>query len=393
MARTGGEGRGWALIAALAAIAVLRPLGCGGTGKDAGGDDVTEAIAAVLADTWPEVLDPALARAEGSTAALQGALDAWVAAERAGDGVAARAAAQEAWVTAFGDWQQVEVLQLGPLGSSLTAKGGMDLRDRVYSWPTVNPCGVDQETVAGDWRGEGFFAESLVTVTGFDALETLLFSAPGVNACPSQVDINADGSWDALGEPGVQLARAEYAAVLGGGVADTLAQVRAEWEGGYRDTFARAEDPYESAGDALNASFDALFYLETATKDAKLGEPLGLRDCGADTCPVEAPASGRSERWLAANLAGGRALFVGGDGQGFDDLLRTLGHEALVDEILAAFDDADAAAAAMTGPVDVDVQGATATHAALDALCDLLREDLATALVLEVPTEAAGDND
>jgi predicted lipoprotein len=392
MARTGGE-TGWALIAVLGLLAVARPTACtdGGGNGDA---DLQAAIAAVLADTWPQVLEPTLAEAEASAATLEAALQAWSEAERADVGVeAARVAAQEAWRGALSAWQRVEVLQLGPLGSSLTAVGGQDLRDQVYAWPTVSPCAVDQETVAADWRDADFFETNLVTVTGYAALETLLFAESGVNACPSQVNINADGSWDELGVEGVQQQRADYALVLVGGVRDTLGRARVAWEGGFADAFAAGDEPYSSVEEALNASFDALFYLETSSKDAKLGEPLGLRDCGADTCPVESPAARASHLWLAENLVGGRRLFVGGEGQGFDDLLVTLEQQALADDILAAFDAADAAALALTAPVDEDREAALALHAALDALADLLREDLATVLVLQVPTEAAGDND
>lgn len=393
MALHPSERRGWLLVAALAAVAVLRPVGCGGHGKDAP-SEVEEAVLAVLADTWPQVVDPALGRAEASAGALQVAVDAWAEAEREGDGAAARVDAQGAWIAAMGDWEQVELLRIGPLGSSLNAVGGQDLGDRVYSWPTTNPCGVDQETVRGDFAQADFLDTHLVTAMGFDALEVLLWSEPGVNACAADVDINTDGSWAALGADAGQQARAEYAAVLVGGLSATMAEARGAWEGPFGRAFAAGDDPYDSPTAALNASYDALFRLETQTKDNKLGEPLGLRDCGGSaTCAPEGARSGTSRAWLAANLAGGRLLFTGGDGEGFDDLLAALGQGALSDDLLAAFDDADAAVAAMTGPVDADPAGATAAHAAIDALCALLREDLATVLALKVPSEAAGDND
>jgi predicted lipoprotein len=393
MARTGGE-RGWLLIGGLGIALVARPMACDG-GPGTGDPAVAKAVAATLADTWPQVVSPALAEAEEASRLLETALVAWSSAEDTdGDAEAARLAAQEAWRAALGAWQQVEVMQLGPLGSSLTAKGGLDLRDRVYAWPTVNACAVDQQTAREGWREDGFVEASLVNVTGYAALETLLFSEPGVNACPPQVDINADGTWDGLGVDGVQAFRAAHAVRLSVGLRGAMAEARLAWEGGFADDFAAGEGPYDSPQDALNAAFDALFYLESMTKDAKLGEPLGLRDCGADTCPVESPLAGASHTWIAANLAGGRRLFTGGEGQGFDDLLAALDQEALALEVLAAFDAADAAAAAVTTPIDDPRQDAAlALHAALDDLGELLKGDLATVLALRVPTEAAGDND
>lgn len=393
MATAGGD-RGWLLLGALAVAVVARPMACDG-GPGTGDPAVSKAVAGVLADVWPEVISPALADAEAATAALEGALVAWSGAEDADAGAeAAQAAAQEAWLAALGAWQRVEVMQIGPLGSSLTAAGGRDLRDRVYAWPVVNACAVDQETVAGEWAEAGFFEANLVNVTGFAALEVLLFSEPGVNACPPQVDLNADGSWDALGADAIQARRAAYAVQLAQGIRGAMAEARTAWDGGFAEDFSSGTGPYGSPDEALNAAFDALFFLETVTKDAKLGEPLGLRDCGADTCPVESPIAGASHRWPAENLAGGRWLFAGGEGRGFEDLLRELGHDDLADEVLAAFDAADAAAAALTAPIDdPDPARPLALHEALDVLGDALKNDLATVLALQVPTEASGDND
>ena len=48
--------------------------------------------------------------------------------------------------------------QLGPAASALTT-GGEGLRDEVYSWPTVNPCRVDQETGCAGRVSGGELAE------------------------------------------------------------------------------------------------------------------------------------------------------------------------------------------------------------------------------------------
>jgi hypothetical protein len=193
-------------------------------------------------------------------------------------------------------------------------------------------------------------------------------------------------------------------------------QVRADLEalvtawdpssGDFAGVFAGAGgdgSPYESATDAVNALFDAAFYLEEVTKDQKLGYALGNGDCtgGADSCrgQVEGPLAGGSHLWVAANLRGFRALYTGGGaaGQGLEDLLRVAGEGALADELLAALDAADAAAAAVTSPlplaVDADRASVEALQGRVDAVCDLLRLDVAAVLALRVPEEAAGDND
>ena len=43
-------------------------------------------------------------------------------------------------------WQELEVMQIGPARSSLSSVAGKDYRDNIYSWPTVNPCRIDQNT-------------------------------------------------------------------------------------------------------------------------------------------------------------------------------------------------------------------------------------------------------
>ncbi|MFT4627589.1 MAG: putative lipoprotein [Myxococcota bacterium] len=367
--------------------------GCIQRGGDS--DRVPTEVKDVLAGVGPAVVQPALARFAATTPALESALAEWTGAE------ATRAPAQAAWRAAMRAWQEVEAHQLGPTASSLTAVGGADLRDAVYSWPTVNPCRVDQETVAGGWDSASYFTGSLVNVTGLDALEHLLFIDGTANVCPSQVAINADGTWDALGDDGVRAARAAHAGALAAQLTRSSAELVQSWDG-FSDTLAEAGtkgSTYDTADDGLNAIFDALFYLESATKDRKLAVPLGLDECDTATCPesVELAPSGLSTDAIAANLVGGRALFTGAEGAGLDDLLTELGHGDLADQVLAAFDDADAAVAAVDGPIDsvlsTDLAAVQALHSAVGALTDLLKGDLATVLALRVPAEAAGDND
>ena len=76
----------------------------------------------------------------------------------------------------------------------------------------------------------------------------------------------------------------------------------------------------------VNAIYDGLFYLETFVKDRKLGWPLDCA-CGEEDCTdkVESVMAGKSNEWLAANLAGFRTLYSavvdGEQGIGMYDLL------------------------------------------------------------------------
>lgn len=398
MAKAAGR-RGWFVVAVLGLAAGLQPGGCQKPTTDP--DDLARTADEVLAAVWPHVLSPALERAVFRAEALVELAEAWSEAEQGGDDPEpARLAAQEGWSALMEVWQELEVMQIGPAGSTASQTvGGEDLRDAIYSWPTVNRCRVDQETVEAEWDAPDFFDRHLVNTMGLDALEQLLFAPPGENACPGQVDINAQGTWAALGTDGVQQNRADFAVALARGVLDTLETIGTRWSSGFAEALASSGPPYANQQQALNAIYDGLFYLETRTKDRKLGGPLGRWDCGLSSClgEVETTVAGGSHLWIAANLRGFEALFVGGDGTGLDDLLHDLGRGALADELLKRLDAAHVAAGALEQPVDEGIldgdPAVGALHDAIKGVTDLLKGDVALYLGLQIPSEAAGDND
>ena len=347
--RTAGS---WLTLAALAGVAA-----CTNGTTDTG---LSEQVEAVLEAFGPRVLDPALDQVVSDAQALEQALDE-------GD-------PQSAWIALMASWQQVEVMQVGPLPSSLS--GGQDLRDEIYSWPTTNGCRVDQETVAEDWDSPTFFTDNLVNSYGLDALEHLLFAGDETE-CPEQVGLDAD--WEALGPDGVDANRTAYARVLSVHVQEQAAAAKG------------------SSPETLDELFAALFYVDTMTKDRKLAQPLGMTDCDDATCPedVEQLLSGTGAASIAANLRGFRVAFTGADGDGFDDLLAGVGHGDLSDQILVETDQAIAAADALTTPLDQAIGGGEveALHAEVKDVTDLIKGDLATVLSLTIPSEADGDND
>ena len=132
-------------------------------------------------------------------AALTHALEEWEAAYSAGEDVTKwQAMAQDQWVLTMGAWAKLDVMQIGPQASSLSAVSGGDIRDEIYSWPTsVNACVVDQITANESFLNGEFIAQTLVNGYGLDALEHLLFADFETN-CPAQVPPLSDGRWDAL---------------------------------------------------------------------------------------------------------------------------------------------------------------------------------------------------
>ena len=400
--------RSWWVIAALTGAALTQPLACDGPAalgeKSATAAAQSAVVGDVLGSVWPHVMHPALVRFQDELDALDAALVEWELALEAGaDGSSERAAAQDQWLSTMVVWQELEMFQIGPAASSLTAIAGADIRDEVYSWPTINACRVDQETVNAEWGSEDFFASNLVNSYGMDALEHLLHAGAD-SECPGQVDPVADGSWDTLGANGVAQHRAAFSRALAQEIwrqTGVLIQAWAEGGGGFSSDLmmTTADSPYASEQEALNAVFDALFYLETGTKDAKLAQPLGVSNCGDSSCPedVELLVSGSSLEAIRGNLLGFEALFTGGTGTGLDALLADMGHEDLALRMVSNTAAAIAAVDEVAGPLDEAVvdrsEQVEALYEAVKLVTDDLKGDLATVLVLEIPSEAAGDND
>jgi predicted lipoprotein len=395
MVSAAGDLRSWALLGALAVAAIAAPPACAPS-EDA--DPIDAAIAATLADAGARVVLPALGELRDAAAALSTAL-----ADAASQPESPHDEAREAWRAAMAAWQTVEVFQIGALADPLLAPAGEGRSARFYAWPETNPCRVDQELVAAAWGSPTFFDDTLPNVHGLAALEQLLFPADDENHCPPQVDINAEGTWAALSPAELAQRRLDYAAALGRRLAADAAALHDDWDpagGDFAGALARAGDnaPYTSPQQGVQALFDALFFTMFRVVRLKLDEPMGLGTCTTD-CPglAESPLAGGSTAWLTLNLAAVRSLLEGGDGVGLLDLATTAGHDDVVAAVEAALADAEAAAAAVTADVPVaitdDAADLEALRAALEHLKEAIEDDLRAALTLQIPSEAAGDND
>lgn len=388
----------WGVLAALAVTVVAIEFGCGaGETTESLPEEVRDTVIVMLADVWPEVVQRQLTEAKDAAETLQTAASQWAAESSSADN---RTAMQTAWKEAMTAWQAADTMQIGAAGSSLKVIGGQDIRDEIYSWPLTNRCLVDQRTARLEFESETFFEDTLVNSYGFDALEVLLFSTPDEHSCPSQV--LTDSLWEGLGAAGVAQARADYAVVVSDHILDDITRIEMDWEDSFGEDLASAgegDSSFTSDLAGVNTIFDALFYLETTVKDKKLGWPLGLSDCGVDDCStkIETPIAGGSQLWIAANLAGFRSLYTGGESLGMYDLLVAVGEQSLADEVLLKVDEADLAVAALQGPLDEaslsDPDALLAAHAAVKHITDLLKSDVAAVLTLQIPLEAAGDND
>ena len=320
--------------------------------------------------------------------------------------------AQASWRRAFAAWQRVEVMQIGPAASSIDAVAGENLRDAVYSWPTVNSCSVDRTLVDGSFAAPDFLAVALPYAYGLDALEHLLFHTPISHTCPRQIQL--DDAWNALGEVEIRRRRAQYAAVLATAIEQKASELVHRWVhqtpsfANYLAAPGTAGSPYVSDEIAANEVFRAMFYLDLVAKDAKLGRALGLGEGGCVAVPcvelLESAASGQGAQALHSNLLALRELVTGGSdplvGVGFDDLLHQLGHGTVAADLLRDIDGA-------VTLVDGLVQGkrplqelivserprVDELYAAIKRITDTLKGPFVMILRLKVPSEGAGDND
>jgi predicted lipoprotein len=355
-----------------------------------------------------EIVVPRLELFVQRAASLQTATDALAA--TGGDGVEERAAAQASWRDAMLVWQGLEALHLGPAGSPASFVGGQGLRDRIYAWPLVNLCAVDQQLVLGEFEERGWVEGRLPNVIGLAVLEYVLFVESDANACPESVSINADGSWATLGALEIRERRVRISSVLADDVHTLARALRDAWTsaGGFAETLRTAGEPgslFATAQQALDEVYAALFAVELMTKDKKLGIPSGLHvDCPTDTCPDKAESrfSRTSKENVIENLDATRRVFLGIDRDGlddtgFDDLLRERGADDLAATMTTNIDGAIAALRSFEGTLEdaliTEPARVQALYQAVKRFTDDFKSTFPSTLGLRVPDEGAGDND
>ena len=158
--------------------------------------------------------------------------------------------------------------------------------------------------------------------------------------------------------------------------------------------------PFADKNKALYTVFLSLFSVELLTKDRKLAQPLGLRDCPNETCEenIESLVSGLSLHAIQSNLIGFKNLFTGGASTGLDDLLIKLRHadlsETTILDVDAAITLLDAhVGKPLDGVITDDKEAVIEIYDHFGLVTTALKQDLTTVLEVSIPSEAAGDND
>lgn len=310
------------------------------------------------------------------------------------------------WKSAMDAWQHAELYRFGPAGDASTPFGA-GIGDEIYSWVvSTNPCRVDQETTAADHADPVAAAAKPINVRGLDALEYLLFVPDSSNQCSAGLSINADGTWAGIaGE--LPQRRASQAHALAVDLHERARVLVAAWEPAGGDFAARLSEgrAYGDTAEAFGAVVGATLYLDTQTKDRKVGIPSGLIDCVGETCPgaLESRFAGVSRQNVRANLAAFRDLLSGSvpDGEagfGIADQLEHLGAVELAREMEG---DVDAAIGAVDAlgelsfgeALDRDLESLREVYGAIKAVTDRIKRELVEELDLTLTQPGAGDAD
>lgn len=316
--------------------------------------------------------------------------------------------ARDDWRSAMSSWQAVEMMQIGPLIENQNS-----LRNKIYSWPVTNTCAVDQDVAffnAGNINGTPYdVSNRVVTRRGLDALEYLLFNDELNHSCTANT---APSGWDNLTDRQRTEQRCEFASELTADLMNNVQELLTAWSGstGYAQSLLNAGSQpgsdFNNLHEAVNRISDAIFYLDTVTKDSKLAVPLGLfdNDCQQNACPenLESQYANHSLENIRSNLIAIRTIFTGEtDGNanttGFDDYLIEEGAQATATNINNAIDNAinniDAYQVTLNNALVNSTNNVQVTHDQIKAITDQLKTDFITQLALQLPASSAGDND
>ena len=313
----------------------------------------------------------------------------------------AKATAQASWREAMNSWQEAEVMLLGPLVTNENL-----LRNTIYSWPNTNSCGVDYDVVFyknNEVNGQPYdITLRIPSRKGMAALEYLLFNESTAHAC----DSSEPPEWSTFDDNTIKLARCAFAGEVARDIQSNATGLMTSWnaDDGYANQLKQAgntSSSIEEIHDAVNRISDAMFYLDSVTKDEKLAKPIGIfqNECNGTPCQqeVESPYANHSLSNIYYNLVGFKKLLTGEDGLGFTDYLIDVGDEATAEAMTTDVDEALASILSISGSLyDVlggDVTPAEQSHQEIKDVTDKLKTDFINSLALELPSTAAGDND
>lgn len=396
----------------LAAISAIMLSACGGSSTDTGSsidsckalDSDTFSCEQMLSDIVEFSVQPVVAALSVQTQNLATKTTAYCGALTTANEASTLAEAKTAWQETMNVWQQLEVMQFGPVKAA---------RDDFYTWPLNDSCKVDEEVVFS--LNDGYDISTGVTPArrGLDGLEYLLFNTDmGISCAPANTT-PALTTWDVKTDVAKRVDRCAFADKI---ATDLVARSAA------LTTSINGFDLSTSAGSlhgAANLVSDALFYIDKKTKDAKLVAQLPqTTDDTFKPNNLEFKFSTYAKESIYNNLVAAKAILTANNHTGLAQYLIAAGQNSLATDMLAKIDTAinssstiainDSFRNIMTAASSADVNtciNAVSGSAVgnLEKLCTLdddiksftddLKGQFVLTLSFTVPSDAEGDND
>lgn len=321
----------------------------------------------------------------------------------------------DAWGELQAAIQRSEMHTLGPV---LENSGALLNRINSYNGSELSLCGIDQAVVLASQDDNFDIAARTNNQRGVTALEYLLFDNRLTHHCPSQIPETV--GWNERSALERRQLRCAYAQSIAADIDNTARELLQAWAIDGENYRLRFINP-NNIEDNLSALSDALFFLDVDVKDRKLGIPTGINDdgCSEFACSdaVESPYAEASLSHIRHNLESFAAMLTGGEGLGFDDIIRFAGVDQLnnrmlstVDEAILLIDTADASlkqqvaaiataadeaacANALANPSSPSEQSACQLYGLIKRLTDDLKVDFVAAVNVDLPERGQADND
>jgi predicted lipoprotein len=307
--------------------------------------------------------------------------------------------AQTAWQESMNFWQQLEVMQFGPLATE---------RDEFYSWPLNDSCKVDEEVVFS--LADGYDISSGVTPArrGLDSLEYLLFNTDTGISCGPNNSTAALVAWNEKEDANKRADRCAFSEKV---TTDLVARAQA-LELAYSQYDITASASLQVVADSIS---DALFYIDKEVKDDKLSALLPQTGTqGFNVDKLEFAHVSYAKQAVYNNTIGVKAIFTANNHVGLAQYLIAADQESLATEMVSELDTVIANTDlivgsfrdALTSATDVslcinavsegaatDLERLCALDNDVKAFTDDLKGQFLLTLGFSVPTDAEGDND
>lgn len=251
---------------------------------------------------------------------------------------AALAATQAQWRATN---QGVQTANAFVFGASQEQQDGVGLAARLDDVDAIfakqaSFCSIDAQVAIYGQNPDVYSIDAAPTLArGIHSVERLLYEQSYHHACPDSTQVTQ--GWDDLELQERLQQRCGYNQLV---IADMQAanqSILDLWTtGAYASQFFATGNIDQSLQDL----FESLFYIETV-KDDKLCLPRENASC--DLANFDFVSAGMSQTTYAeitANLESLKAVYTGGEGVGFDDMMAAKGAQSSSDAFIAALDDA-----------------------------------------------------